>query len=120
MKTASYPLTLLAMLALPCLEARGQCVSASGRGSPAGNPQRSLDDWISLAKSDNSDNRLKAAKEMGRPDYDAKKVVPILTTLLDDDFWAIRMEAALSLGKLGPGAEVRCPQARQVDNRSGH
>ena len=110
MKTALMASVLVAAILLPCVLISAQDATNRDGSAPEVRESRSLEDWISLAKSGTSDLRLEAAKELGCFGLDAKKAVPVLVGLLDDGFWATRMEAALSLGKIGPGAKAAVPR----------
>ena len=110
MKTTSIVLVVIAAILFPCLVMRGQQPANPDGSRPDLRKKQSVDELITLAKSENRDIRLKVARELGHFSYEAKKAVPVLTKLLDDDFWATRMEAALSFGKLGPDAKAAVPR----------
>ena len=110
MKAISYLLAVLGAIPLLCLEVRGQDSRKLNGSTQDVRDERSVAEWISLAKSTKPALRLEAAKGLGRFGREAEKVVPALTKLLDDDFWATRMEAALSLGRIGPNAKAAVPR----------
>ena len=110
MKTTLTASILVAAILFPCVRIHAQDATNRDGSPPEVRGSRSLEDWISLAKSGTSDLRLEAAKELGRFGLEAKKAVPVLVELLDDGFWATRMEAALSLAKIGPGAKSAVPR----------
>ena len=118
MKTSSVTLAFVAAVLLPCLVAHGQNGKPPGGSPPDGHDKQSVDDWISLTQSKDSDKRLHAARELGDPDHGAVKAVPALAKLLDDDLWVVRMEAALALGNIGPDAKAAVPRlAKSLTDR---
>ena len=117
MKTRSMASVLVAAILLPCVRIYAQDATNRDGSPPEVRGSRSLEDWISLAKSGTSDLRLEAAKELGpASDSMRRRRCP--------SWWGCSTTASgqrhgggIVFGQDRPGGQGRSSQTCQVDNR---
>jgi HEAT repeat protein len=71
--------------------------------------QKSTDYWVAEAKAPNSAERLHAIHALRNKAKEAERVVPVLTTALNDPDAFVRRDAARALGDFGPEAAPAVP-----------
>src|SRR5438067_1603495 len=64
----------------------------------------STNELIAQARSNESADRVKAVRALGKRSADAEKVVPVLVERLQDVDAFVRRDAAHALGQIGPAA----------------
>src|SRR5205085_11144308 len=66
--------------------------------------EKTTADWIAQLRDKDAARRLEAVKELGKREAELEVVVPALAEAVKDANGYVRRDAAVALGKLGPGA----------------